>query len=133
MRVAGCFLHYNNKFVLVHRHAHKPDGNTWGLPSGKVDAGETDLEALQRELYEETGYQANENEIEHLGTFDFVSPRGDTVTYITYRVNLDDPHEVVLEEAAHSEYKWVTVEEADAQDDLIHGLHDLFRLVDYIK
>ncbi len=133
MRVVGCFLEYDDKFVLVHRHAHKPDGNTWGLPSGKVDGNESDMEALQRELYEETGYSADESQVELLGAFDFVSPRGDTVTYITYRVKLSDFHEIVLEEAAHSEFKWTTVSEADAQDDLIHGLHDLFRLVDYIK
>lgn len=133
MRVVGCFLEYDNKFVLVHRHAHKPDGNTWGLPSGKVDVGETDLQALQRELYEETGYKADEGQVELLGTFDFVSPRGDTITYVTYRVRLSDQHEVVLEESAHSEFIWVTIDEADARDDLIYGLHDLFRLVDYIK
>lgn len=133
MRVVGCFLEYNNKFVLVHRHAHKVDGNTWGLPSGKVEDGESDIEALQRELHEETGYLANDAEVQLLGEFDFVSPRGDTVTYITYQVKLEEPHEVVLEEAAHSEYRWTTIEEADAMDDLIHGLHDLFRLVNYIK
>lgn len=133
MRVVGCFLEYNGKFVLIHRHAHKPDGNTWGLPSGKVDSDETDLAALQRELYEETGYKADAYEVELLGSFDLVSPRGEPVTYVTYRVKLRDSHEVVLEEAAHSEYKWVTVDEADARDDLIFGLHDLFRLVGLIK
>ena len=133
MRVVGCFLEYDGKFVIVHRHAHKTDGDTWGLPSGKVEENEADIEALRRELYEETGYKAEEDEVELLGSFDFVSPRGDPFVYITYRINLNDPHDVVLEEAAHSEYKWVTVDEADTRDDLIHGLHDLFRLVDFVK
>lgn len=133
MRVVGCFLQYDNQFVLVHRLPHKADGNTWGLPSGKVENNETDIDALKRELYEETGYRANDHEIELLGEHDFISPRGDTFTYITYQVKLDKPHEVVLEEDAHSEYKWVSVEQADSMDDLIHGLHDLFRLIGFIK
>ena len=133
MRVVGCFLEYNGKFVLVHRLPHKPDGDTWGLPGGKVDAGETDLAAIRRELFEETGYAATENEVELLNEHDFTSDQGDIYTYITYRVTLRDPHDVVLEVAAHSEYKWVTVEEADARDDLIFGEHELFRLVKLIQ
>lgn len=132
MRVVGCFLEFDGKFLLVHRHAHKIDGDTWGLPSGKVEDGESDDEAIQRELFEETGYKAEFSQFEKLGEFDFVTPRKDTITYVTYRVILDAFHEVVLEEAAHSEYKWVTVDKADRMDDLIHGLHDLFRLVNYI-
>lgn len=133
MRVVGCFLEYDGKFVLVHRLPHKPDGNTWGLPSGKVEANESDLNALHRELYEETGYQAKDSEVELLGEYDFTSPRGDTFTYITYRVKLNNFHEITVEEAAHSEYKWVSAEEADAMNDLIYGLHDLFRLVGLVQ
>ena len=99
----------------------------------RLSWGESDIEALQRELYEETGYHADTNEIEALGVFDFVSPRGDTVTYGTFRVVLTKPHKVVLEESAHSEYKWITAEDADKMDNLIHGLHELFRLVKYIE
>lgn len=133
MRVVGCFLEYDNKFVLVHRLPHKADGDTWGLPSGKVEDGESDIEAIQRELFEETGYHASPEEIEVLSTDKFVSPRGDTITYITHRVKLNRPHSVTIEAAAHSEYRWVTIDEADSMEDLIHGLHDLFRIVGFVK
>ena len=132
MRVVGCFLYYEDRFVLVHRLPHKADGNTWGLPSGKVEEGESDTTAVQRELYEETGYRVSKDKLELLGEDDFISPRGDKVTYITYRVQLQLPHDVLLEISAHSEYRWVTIEEADAMDDLIHGLHDLFRIVNLL-
>lgn len=133
MRVVGCFLEHGDQFVLVHRRPHKVDGDTWGLPSGKVEPGESDDDAMQRELYEETGYRAELSEFEKLGVFNFVSPRGDTIIYVTYRLALKSFHDIILEEAAHSEYKWTTVEDADKMDDLIHGLHDLFRIVNYIK
>jgi 8-oxo-dGTP pyrophosphatase MutT (NUDIX family) len=133
MRVVGCFLEYDNKFVIFFRHAHKPDGNTWGLPGGKVEKDETDDDAIIRELHEETGYKANASELEKLGEYEFTSPAGVAFTYVTYSVKLKNAHQVTLEESAHAEYKWVTLEECDKMDNLIHGLHKLFRLVGYIK
>lgn len=129
MKVVGCFLAHNGKFVLLYRQPHKPDGNTWGLPSGKVEANENEINAVQRELFEETGYQASLDRIELLGSYNFVSTAGQPFEYITYRVQLDNHHDVVIEEQAHKKAMWVTVEEADQMDDLIHGLHDLFRYV----
>ena len=133
MRVVGCFLEYNNKFVLLKRHSHKPDGSTWGLPAGKVESKEADKTAMMRELYEETGYQSNGSELKLLGVYDFTTPSGTTNNFVTYSIKLDEPHEVILENAAHSECRWVSVEEADQMPDLIFGLHDLFRMIGYIK
>ncbi len=131
VQIVGCILEYQGKFVLLHRLPHKPDGDTWGLPGGKVDPGETHEQAILRELYEETGYQATPSELECLGTYPFSSPTWSHVTfdYMTYRVRLQQPHTVVLEAHAHSEAMWVTTEQADARTDLIFGLHELFRLV----
>ncbi|MEO6109506.1 MAG: NUDIX hydrolase [Candidatus Saccharimonadales bacterium] len=133
MRVAGCFLEHDGTFVLVHRRLHKPEGGTWGLPGGKVESDETDLAAISRELFEETGYQASDEAFELLGEYEFTSSEGNPFTYVTYRVVITEPHDVVLEESAHSEYKWMTIDEADAMDTLIFGLHDLFRFVGFVK
>ncbi len=133
MRVVGCFLFHEDKFVLVHRLPHKPEGGTWGLASGKVENGETDLKAIQRELFEETGYRADDSEIELLGEYEFKTVQGEPYIFVAHRVQLNDHHEVVIEETAHSEFTWVSIEEADARDDLIYGLHDLFRYVGFVK
>ena len=100
MRVVGCFLEYDNKFVLVHRLPQKVDGDTWGLPSDKIKQGESDIDAMKRELFEETGYQADDAELQLLSIDEFVSPRGDPITYVTYHAKLGTPHEMVLEESA---------------------------------
>jgi 8-oxo-dGTP pyrophosphatase MutT (NUDIX family) len=134
MRVVGCFLEFNGKFVLLYRHSHKPDGDSWGLPSGKVEPGEQDDDAMVRELYEETGYQADVLELEKVAADDFTSPSsGQTFTFVTYKLQLKHPHQIVLEDSAHAEYKWVSAQDAHAMPDLIYGLHDLLQMVGYIK
>lgn len=132
MRVVGCYLQYKDTILLLLRHAHKPEGNTWALPGGKVDPGESDVDALIRELYEETGYKASLRQVELLNEHQFQMSNGEWYDYVTHRVITDNPHDVTLEESAHKDYMWVTVEEADKRKDLILGLHELFRLTGYI-
>jgi len=45
--------------VLLVRRANPPDQGLWGLPGGRMEMGETHLEAALRELEEETGLQAD--------------------------------------------------------------------------
>lgn len=132
MRVVGCFLEYNGKFVILLRHSHKPDGNTWGLPGGKVEAGESDTAATVRELYEETGYQPDSKQLQHIGNFDFVSSRGQAYTYVAYRLTLQQPIDIRLEAGSHSAYEWVSPEECYAKQDLITDLDSLLRLIGYV-
>ncbi|KAF1045847.1 NUDIX hydrolase [Xylophilus sp.] len=44
--------------VLLVRRANPPDAGRWGLPGGKIEPGETIVDAAVRELREETGVQA---------------------------------------------------------------------------
>ena len=54
--VISCFVEYDGEILLLHRQDHKPEGNTWGVPAGKVDKGESLLEAMTREIQEEIKY-----------------------------------------------------------------------------
>ena len=45
--------------VLLVRRANPPDQGLWGLPGGRMEMGETYLEAALRELEEETGLKAD--------------------------------------------------------------------------
>jgi ADP-ribose pyrophosphatase len=46
------------RILLVRQYRLPADRYLWELPAGKVDAGETPLQAARRELIEETGYHA---------------------------------------------------------------------------
>lgn len=41
--------------LLLVRRANEPGSGLWSVPGGRVEAGETDAEALVREMAEETG------------------------------------------------------------------------------
>ena len=46
------------RILLVRQYRLPADKYLWELPAGKVDEGETPLQAARRELIEETGYRA---------------------------------------------------------------------------
>ncbi len=41
--------------MLLIRRGHDPGAGLWSVPGGRVEAGETDADALVREMAEETG------------------------------------------------------------------------------
>lgn len=61
---AGGIIINNKKEVVVVNQNH----DSWSLPKGHIDKGETTLEAAIREIYEETGIK-NPKLIKSLGSF----------------------------------------------------------------
>jgi 8-oxo-dGTP diphosphatase len=49
--------------ALLVRRANPPDAGLWGFPGGKIEFGETVRTAATRELLEETGVQAEAQDI----------------------------------------------------------------------
>lgn len=46
------------RVLLERQYRHAAQDYLWELPAGRIDPGENDLKAAQRELIEETGYRA---------------------------------------------------------------------------
>ncbi|HUR74763.1 MAG TPA: NUDIX domain-containing protein [Sporichthya sp.] len=51
----GAVIHDDDHRLLMVRRANPPERGRWSLPGGRVEADESDHEALRREVLEETG------------------------------------------------------------------------------
>ncbi len=58
IRVVACVIERDGKLLLCRRPAHKRHGGLWEFPGGKVENGESDFDAVRRELEEELGITA---------------------------------------------------------------------------
>ena len=56
--VVAAVIRKGSGFLLGRRPHHKRHGGMWEFPGGKVDPGETDFQAVERELEEELDLQA---------------------------------------------------------------------------
>ncbi|MBI1838938.1 MAG: NUDIX hydrolase [Candidatus Colwellbacteria bacterium] len=123
--VVGCYIQHAGKFVLLHRRAHKSNGDKLGLPAGKVDSGETIHQAMSREIKEETGLDVSEKNLEHIGSV-FVRNEGHDFGYHMFVTNLSTKPEILINPKEHQAYLWTSPSEA-LEMDLIHDLDECIR------
>jgi 8-oxo-dGTP diphosphatase len=55
--VVAAIIRMENTVLLGRRPDHKRHGGLWEFPGGKVDEGETEVDAVTRELLEEFGVE----------------------------------------------------------------------------
>ena len=60
VRVVASVIEREGRLLLCKRPAHKRHGELWEFPGGKVEPGESDFEAVERELAEELAVQVRE-------------------------------------------------------------------------
>jgi len=96
------------RVLLVRQYRLPAAGYLWELPAGKLDAGETPLQAAKRELIEETGLRAKK--WKKLASF-FPSPGYGSekmTVYLATELTQGEPHPMDDEQI---ETKWFTKKE----------------------
>lgn len=129
LEVAGCYCEYGDQFLLLKRAGHKLQGETWGVPGGKLDPGETPLEAAIREVREEVGFDIRGMDIEELPSMYIAMPHRN-YTFHRFRTRFSDLPTLHLNLEEHTEARWLTVVEA-LNYPLIPGGREA--LLDYAK
>lgn len=110
-----CVWVYDGKgnLLLTRRAPGKSFAGTWENSGGAAKAGETSRQAIARELFEETGIRAEEEEFELLG-----SDRDRNTHYDHYCIKRQTPlEEIVLLPGETDGVQWVGMDQ----------LHDMIR------
>ena len=109
--VAGGYCEFEDKILLLKRNPHKHQGDTWGIPGGKLDEGETPRAAAVREVFEEVGIRIPEEEMEEINELYIHGPLNDYIFY-RFRARFTTLPVIDLSLEEHVEARWLTVEEA---------------------
>lgn len=129
IEISAVYIVNGDNILLMHRQNNKSQGNKWGIPGGKVDKGETPLQAAIREVKEETGFDISKQPIEKLETVYIEYNEKDHFVYHMFRTNLqEDPGSVKINFKEHKGFTWITPAEA-LKMDLLEDEDPCFRLV----
>ena len=104
-----CVWVYDGKgnLLLTRRAKEKSFAGTWENSGGAAKAGETSRQAIARELFEETGIRAEQDEFELIG-----SDRDWNAFYDFYCLKRNTPlKEIVLLPGETDDAKWVSMEQ----------------------
>ena len=109
--VVSCYIENKGNILLLLRNKDKSEGNKWGTPAGKKEVGENIVDAMAREIKEETGQKLSPTHLEYLTKVYVKYPEYHFV-YHMFRAKLDGVSEIILSESEHEAYKWVSPEDA---------------------
>lgn len=111
VEVAGCFLDWNDRILYLHRHPEKPQGNTWGVPAGKMEKGENPRQAVIREIKEEIGVVLDDHLLKNHGSLYCRLGHLDYIFHVfSHRYETQPTLHLAIDE--HLESAWVTPAEA---------------------
>lgn len=121
-RGAGFFMISGGEVLLLLRSASSGNPNTWGLPGGNIDEGETPIDAALREAVEELGKPMSDYTIKAEIRTVRGKNRHKVFTVFVVEISTKDKlhfHPELNEE--HEDFKWYDI----AQVPEIENLHPI--------
>ena len=109
--VVSCFIEYDGKILMLKRQSFKPQPNTYGVPAGKVEKGETLKEAIIREVKEETGIDISDKNFKFFKT-KYVTYDEYQFIYHCFHCKLDYFPKVKINNKEHQLYTWIEPKKA---------------------
>lgn len=104
VRCVGAIVHDAEGCLLIIRRGRAPGKGLWSLPGGKVEPGESDAEAVVRELSEETGLRVEPGRL--IGAVEHPGPDGVTYAIYDYAATVTGGELAAGDDAA--EARWTT-------------------------
>lgn len=111
LEVVSCFCKSNGEILLLKRQSHKPQGGTWGVPAGKMENGESPLEAMTRELHEECGIESERSSLSFFKTV-YVRYADVDFIYHIFHTSFRVKPGIQIRESEHLQYTWITPKKA---------------------
>ena len=106
--------------LLMIKRGHEPGAGLWSIPGGRIEPGETDAEALAREMLEETGLTVEVGRL--VGTVQRPGPGGAVLDIRDYAATVIGGTLAAADDAADA--RWVRAEDLNALP-LTEGLADI--------
>lgn len=108
VRVVAAVIERDGKYLACRRAPHKTLAGLWEFPGGKVESGETDQDALRREIHEELGVNIEVGA--YLATS--LNKAGDLdIELVAYRAHVIEGD--VSASSDHDELGWLTSKELE--------------------
>jgi len=117
----------DNHYLLMYRSDHPTFGRDPDLPGGTLEEGETLVEAMLREVFEEAGIEIDSNSVEQAYSGSDYSAHG--THYALFIARLSSRPEVKMS-WEHSAYEWMDrpqflLQAKNAKDTFMHMAHDI--------
>ncbi len=104
--VVIAYIEWNGKLLFLLTHPNKAQGLTWSVPGGKIDSGETPIQAIVREVKEETGIQMSQESFFDCGKLYARTSRDDFNLQI-FKAKVDMLPSVTINQREHTEFRWL--------------------------
>lgn len=110
--IATCYLRSGNELLFLKRQPHKPQGELWGIPGGKIDKEDDILQGMLREVKEETAIELLPEQIIEFGAVYIRYPHFDFTYHMYGYLLLGDRPDIIINQEEHTEYAWRSFKEA---------------------